>query len=144
MDMWTWTRGGLRDPNGVEVATVRAGVIHVGADQILPEISRENMHLSIQASTSRGEVLYLTQDGFSINRLLADCAGRHYVLARTRRFRRERMLYDAAGTPFARTRPRGDWLEIHDHPADTTVPDLDFVFLTWAVMEADNSGRVRI
>ena len=143
-EVWTWRPTGLQDPDGVEIATVRSGIISVGAHQILTEISRDGMRLSINASTSQGEVFTLHQDGFSINRLVANCAGRIYFLDRTRRFRRERALSDAAGNVVARTRPQQERLAVFDHPGDAAVPDLDFVFITWACMEADNSGRVHI
>ncbi|APT92122.1 hypothetical protein CPHO_03560 [Corynebacterium phocae] len=141
-EVWTWRDNVLLDPQGREVALFRSGVIHMGIHHILTEIQRSEMKLAIAATTSKGEVFSLAQDGFSIGRLSANCGGRRYRLDRVHRFRRERLLKDSEGHAFARTCPAGASLEVFDHPQDCAVPDLDFIFLTWACKEADNPTRL--
>ncbi|WP_293770513.1 hypothetical protein [uncultured Corynebacterium sp.] len=142
--VWTWRDGVFTDPLGTVAATLRSDIIRVGDCQLLTEIHRDARVLRLKATASDGQIFIAEQAGFSLTKLAANCAGRRYRLERTRRFRRERVILDAAGRVVARTRPHQDALEVFDHLDDANVPDVDVVFLTWACVEADNSGRVRI
>ncbi len=143
MQHWTWSQGHLRDPQGQAVAQVRDRVIHVGPQHLLTEVLTRSGRLVVKATTSRGEVFTLTQAGFSVSHLEANCAGRRYMADRVRPLGRERELVDAAGATIARTRPRSADLAV-DVPDDApATPVLDFVFMTWACLNIDNSRRLR-
>lgn len=150
---WVWMSGQLRDPEN----EVRARIIRDSTDgqgrgglvldivdrgQMQVELTRTGLHFGINAATSNAVRFHMTQAGFSLNALEAECNDRAYRLERSRRLRRERIITDAAGSFVFRTVPKRAALYLKDQPVQPTIPLADFVFLSLCCLEADNSGRL--
>ncbi|MCK7675120.1 hypothetical protein [Corynebacterium pygosceleis] len=134
---WIWADGYLRDGHGDIIAMMSAGVIHTEDDNILIERSAPGLRFRCRATLSGGEVYTVVQQGLTVRRLTAYCAGTHYTLRRRSLFGVDRDIIGPGGV-IASTHPdlRGA-LEVHDGPRHTDLTMLEGIVLSWACVLVD-------
>ena len=138
---WVWRGSELFDSRGAVIAYVAVNVLNVGDQRLLIEHAVGPMQFRLRATSPQGEVGTVVQSGFTVTTLVADCNGRHYKLARTSPWRKERRILDARGKVVATVAPRGNDLVVAGGPAVKEYPLDDLVFLTWACTLVDVPGR---
>ena len=139
---WFWEGNELFDAHRTPIAVVRSDVIFFGAERLLVEYEPGPIQFRARATTGDGRVFTLTQGGFTVGTLHADCAGRAYELRRTSIWRKERAIVDAAGGLVARVRPLiSGRVELHTGPAYDDLPPIDAVFLSWGCVLVDSPVR---
>ncbi|MGD7002855.1 hypothetical protein [Corynebacterium halotolerans] len=139
---WVWEGNQLFDQLGTMIAEVRTDVIYVGQERLLVEYSPGPFRFRARATSANGDVFTLSQAGYTVNKLEADCAGRRYVLERISMWRKERRIRTAGGKQAAVVRPMvSGKVEVSDDPADEQLPTVDAVFLTWGCVLVDSPVR---
>lgn len=138
---WVWRGSELFDSRGAVIAYVTVDVLNVGEHRLLIEHAVGPMQFRLRATSPEGEVGTVVQSGFAVTTLVADCNDRHYKLARTSPWRKERRILDDRGKVVATVAPRGNDLIIAGGPAVEDYPLVDMVFLTWACTLVDVPGR---
>ncbi len=137
---WRWENDEFKDSNGSPVAQFRSDVMHYGKENLLIENSTTNMAIRLRATTSQGELFTLANQGFGVSKLGVNCSGRRYTATRVSPFRKERVIYSEDGI-VARTKPRGEGLDVIDEPEYADVSTLDIVFVTWGCVLIDLPWR---
>mgnify|MGYP001033613447 FL=1 len=136
---WCWEGNELLDARGELIASVRSDVIYFRSQRLLVESEPGPIQFRARATIGDGRVFTLTQNGFTVGTLHADCAGRQYVLRRTSVWRKERTIHDATGSVVARVRPLISG-RVEFHPTGD-LPELDAVFLSWGCVLVDSPVR---
>lgn len=139
---WVWEGNELFDTRGKVVAEVRTDVIYIGADRLLVEYSPGPFRFRVRATNGDGSIFTLTQSGYTVSKLVANCAGRRYVLERSSVWRKERRIFDARGDVAVTVRPLASGkVEVLDGPVQAKLPTMDAVFLTWGCVLVDSPVR---
>lgn len=138
---WSWTGNELFDSAGRLIATVRSDVIDVEGDRLLIESSPGPLQFRARATTTNGQVFTVSQRGFTVSTLVAQCGSSGYVLERTSVWRKERVIRDATGT-LAVVRPMvSGKVDIIGTELADKLPDLHAIFLSWACVLVDSPVR---
>lgn len=141
-EMWVWEGNELVDSRGEVIAEVRTDLIYHGAERLLVECSPGPFRFRARATSANGAVYTLAQEGRTVHRLKAECAGRRYTLERVSLWRKERRILTAGGREVARVRPLvSGRVEILSGPGGHSLPTVDAIFLTWVCVLVDSPVR---
>lgn len=128
MTTWVWRSGTLFDAAGNPRAVVADGVLAVDGQQLELSLRRTPRFVLKAAGFS------LTQEGFSVSRLVGQCPGGCYLLRRLSPFSKKRVVL-LDGVVVAEVAPRGAELVVSVH--SEAVPLVDLAFLTWGCVLID-------
>lgn len=139
---WVWEGNQLFDNRGKLIAEVRTDLIYHGEERLLVESSPGPFRFRARATNANGDVYTLHQDGYTVSRLHADCAGRRYTLERVSMWRKERRILTDSGQVAIIVCPLvSGKVEVSAGPAENTMPTIDAVFLTWVCVLVDSPVR---
>lgn len=133
----TWVGDNFCTDRGEILATISADVLHIREKRLLVESSLgTNLGFRLRATAADGSVYTLRKDSFTVQRLIADCVGRHYTLERTNVWRKQRKIVDGNGEIIAYvTALASGRLVMRVREDDTPLEDI--VFLSFGCLLVD-------
>ncbi|MDY3126613.1 MAG: hypothetical protein SOW59_00565 [Corynebacterium sp.] len=158
-DSWRWMRSEssrfsatdrsrdivvLREDSGDVIARVHSGVFSMGHQDLLLENTAGPQRFRLRATSPQGKLFTLSQIGFTVSHLRADCDGRIYYARRLNPFRRVRTIFSTAGNHVRTTPDLKGQLLVVAAPNAAPITFFDAAFITYGCFLLDGPGITRV